>query len=47
MDEFTSLDWFIAGTIFVVGIVGAMIKAFCIDDPEIKEYHQYKNRKKR
>lgn len=44
MDNFTMFDWYVAGTILAVGIIGAVIKVFCIDDPEIKQYHDYKKR---
>lgn len=45
MDEFTSLDWVIVGVVLVIGLLGAIIKAFYIDDPEIKDYYKYKKTK--
>ena len=32
MDEFTLIDWVIAGVILIIGLTGAIIKAFFIDD---------------
>jgi len=45
MSTFTPIDWIIAGVILIVGLGLATIKVFFYDDPEIKEYYEYKKNK--
>ena len=40
MDEFTLLDWIIAGVLFAVGLAGAAAKVFLIDDQETKDWRK-------
>lgn len=34
MDEFTILDWYIAGMLLAIGLAGAVIKVFWYDDDQ-------------
>ena len=36
VDKFTPLDWIITGVIFAIGFIGAVVKVFAFDDPELK-----------
>ena len=46
MEQFTFLDWIIAGSILALGLIGAAVKVFYYDDPEINEYHKTKKSKR-